>query len=741
MGKKLIKKGLPILILLLASILVFAACKNKKPTNEVDDTTETDYLNGPTEEINLSEYTLIRSDRAPAALVSLGANFKEELDRAAGGKVTLSDDFLAKGKTPDENAKEILIGNTNRPESNTVYEELGDAFSYRIQKVGNKLVIAAPTPELMGKAINYLMETYVLRSGGNGKFLIKENLEYQSEAFSYLEIVNAYGDPQYQIIRGQKASAKMAASAIRIHTAISKRSSTEPVLTTDWIRAGQQYDLSVKSIIIGDTEYARCRELRGETSYFEWYMEQMGNQIYLYGMDENSVELVCSRLLDKIEAGCYMNGSKAIRILTFDAERGFSAEWTRGIPAYEGGTLESIREFATNHFRIDLTGTTKAEYDAYLAKLGADGFRQYAANSLGDNTYVTFRSEQIMVHAYYLPKNHETRVLVSPADASVKYPVAEDIGTAVATPSVTLMDMDYESQSVGAAHGAGFIFTLSDGSYILIDGGLHEDTEKLYQYLADNNKREDGKILIRAWLITHPHGDHYYNFLNFTSKYATNVTLEYFIAQFDTGFREENKGTIAEIENCIGNYRGAKYIVPLAGQKMVFGNLEMEFFFTAEMLWPTVNNEGNSQSLVCRVNFCENTFFLTGDIEADAIKVLNNLYGNAMHCDFLQLPHHGHNNGLVYNSFYAFVDPAYVFFNTSKEGAATRISTSASLTYLLNSLHVQKYFIADGGYTVIDLAHPGEETLPDLPGNIERTYVLANYSEQQDHILWEAFTE
>lgn len=740
MEKKLIKNSLLAILLLIAAVLVFTACTDKSPTDEPDKTDETSVTDAPAdlvEEIDLSEYKLIRSTDAPGTLSNIAGNFKLALDRATGSKVAISDDYLAAGKTPDENAKEILVGKTNRPESNAVYEELGNAFSYRIRKVGNKLVVAAPTPELIGEAVEYLMETCVLPTGGNGKFLIKENYAYQSEEFPYLEIVSADGHPQYQIVRGQTASVRMTDSAIRIHEAINKRSVTEAVLKTDWIRAGQQYDLSVRSIIVGDTQYPRCRELRAETAYFEWYMEQTGNQIYLYGMDEDSVDLVCNRLLDKIEAGDYLDGSKTVRILAFDSERGFFDEWVRGVPTYDGGTLDSIREFATSRFRIYLTDTTQAEYDAYLAKLAAEGFVQYAANSIGDNTYVTFRGEQVALHTYYLPAKKEARILVSPANVAVEYPVTANVDTAVTTPTVTLMDMDYEGQTVGAGHGAGYIFTFSDGSYAIIDGGLHCDAEKMYQFLAANNKREDGKILIRAWIITHPDGDHYYNFMEFTAKHATDVTLQYFVAQFDKNWQEENKNTIAEIENNARKYAGMKYIVPLTGQKMVFGELETEFFFTAELLWPTTSADSNNHSLVFRVAFGGNTFFFTGDTMPESIRVMNSIYGDAMHSDFLQLPHHGSNNGLAYNNFFAFVDPAYVFFNTSEEKCAERIRAFASLTYLLNSLNVQKYFIADHGYTTLRLPYVGGEGIPDLPDDIERSYVFADYSLRQDHITWE----
>ena len=103
------------------------------------------------------------------------------------------------------------------------------------------------------------------------------------------------------------------------------------------------------------------------------------------------------------------------------------------------------------------------------------------------------------------------------------------------------------------------------------------------------------------------------------------------------------------------------------------------------------------------------------------------------------MPHHGLNNGAAYNTLFANVDPTYVFFNTAAADANDRIRTSGSLSYLMNSLHVEKSFVADGGYTTLKLPYNSQGSLPDLPDEDERNYDLGNYSEQQDHISWGVF--
>lgn len=730
----LVKQKLLIALLAVVLLLACAACRaeGKKPEPDAgnDTTVETDVLSGPTEEIDLSEYRLVRSTNAPAALVSMVANFKVELDRATGSRVGVSDDFLSPGESPDADAKEILVGKTNRPESETVYGEMDGSFSYTIRKVGNKLVIAAPTPELVGEAVNYLVRTYVSRSEGNGKFLVGENMNYQSGELPYLEIINAQGVPQYQLVRSQSASAKAIAAARRVYDAINKLAASNATFTTDWKRSGDKYDLSVRSIIIGDTEYDHCRELHEKTAYFEWQMEQTGKQIYLFGMDNNSVEMLCDRLIAKITAGGYSDGTRTVRILAFEPENGYYDDWCRGIPTYEGGELESIGEFASGYFRIFLTDTAKSDFDAYLAKLAASGFRSYQTNAIDGNSYATYRSEKAMVHAYYLPAVREAHILVAPASLAAEYPIAANAGAEVTDRSVAMMTMHYEKQEAND-NGMGFVYTLADGSYVVLDGGYKYEAEELYEYLAANNKRGDGKILIRAWLITHPHEDHYGNFIEFTKTHAPDVTLEYFLAQFDLELQGNNSTVdkiVKSVESCIRSYRGAKYVVPLAGQKMVFGDLEMEFLYTAEMLCPETSEDANNHSLTFRVTYGDHTFLFTGDICSLAINRICRLYPTALKCDFLQIPHHGYNGGAS-TRFFDLTDPTYVFFATAQDKYEERVKNHYTLSYLVNSLHVEERFVADNGYTVIRLPYLGADY-------VERTYRVGDYSRDRDRVLW-----
>ena len=89
-----------------------------------------------------TEYKLIRSDRANEGEVRLYAAFFNQLKDKTGAKFGIAECFDR--ETFDPQAKEILLGNTNRTESAALIQKLTAAGGsrYGIVMSGNKLVIA-----------------------------------------------------------------------------------------------------------------------------------------------------------------------------------------------------------------------------------------------------------------------------------------------------------------------------------------------------------------------------------------------------------------------------------------------------------------------------------------------------------------------------------------------------------------------------------------------------------------------
>ena len=70
------------------------------------------------------------------------------------------------------------------------------------------------------------------------------------------------------------------------------------------------------------------------------------------------------------------------------------------------------------------------------------------------------------------------------------------------------------------------IFRLEDGSFMLLDSANKGAHHTIFETLCQLNGGSAEGLHIRAWVLTHTHGDHYGGFLNFAETYADRVQLD-----------------------------------------------------------------------------------------------------------------------------------------------------------------------------------------------------------------------
>lgn len=413
-----------------------------------------------------------------------------------------------------------------------------------------------------------------------------------------------------------------------------------------------------------------------------------------------------------------------------------SRNLTAGVPTLSGGTLASTKEFTTDYYRQFYTDTTEAEYTAYINGLSIYGFELYDENTIDGNIFKTYKSDWMLLHAYYIASNQTASVVYTEADTWTPYAIEPTEGTQVTTPTLSMMNLDYDADGDGTYNhnnGMSFVYTLEDSSYVIIDGGYADDADELYNYLVANNKRKDGKILIRAWIITHTDGDHYKCFNEFSSNYASNVTLEYFVAQFDS----IHLGTVTtSIFNNVAKYTGCKTIVPLAGQEMYFGTLKLEFFFTAEMYQgytgsDLTTSQKNESSLVFKGTLGDYSVFFGADIMYGSIDAVAAYYSTSLKSDYLQGPHHALDGT---EAFYADILPKYFLMCTHKEAAYERWDQEKYAKANLDKLKalgcVEKVYVADEQIHVFAMSDtPFKDPTP--------TVTVGTYSTENDCYTFE----
>lgn len=355
----------------------------------------------------------------------------------------------------------------------------------------------------------------------------------------------------------------------------------------------------------------------------------------------------------------------------------------------------------------------KQEFDAFSENLlKSDLYELYFENVIDNNVFYTFKTPFGMLHAYYTDYSSTVRLIFDSLKNSVIPEIKDDNYKKVTDPTLTVMTLDYKRMVSGAAYGLSYVFTLSDGSYIIYDGGLWGDADHLIEFLEENNKREDGKVTVAAWVITHSHNDHYECLKTVLENFSDKLDVEKFVFneaceeyfessnEFD-GFLTTTIYNLAEKA-----FPSAKYVRLHTGQRLFVRDCVIEALFTHEDLYPSKIRGMNSTSLVTKVYLGGQTFVFLADEEGESDKILPKLYTKAWKSDFVQVTHHGYSGGT--DELYDLISPTYAmwptaeyFFNLVKEGKWQKTNS----IYLLETVKVKEAFIAEGGHKTLVLPY------------------------------------
>lgn len=189
---KTMKKILISALCLLLSVLCLASCTEKLPETETTTPETTDEPHEPGlfdplegDPILLAEggktyYKLIRPQKTTDDITACYRVIANAYEEKAGSVYAGADDWYREG-TDITTPCEVLLGNTNRPETRQVMEAIG-FDDYAVAKVGNKIVIAAHNPRRLYEAAVYFRDhlTTIEGSGSAAKMIYTGNYHFES---------------------------------------------------------------------------------------------------------------------------------------------------------------------------------------------------------------------------------------------------------------------------------------------------------------------------------------------------------------------------------------------------------------------------------------------------------------------------------------------------------------------------------------------------------------------------------
>ena len=256
--------------------------------------------------------------------------------------------------------------------------------------------------------------------------------------------------------------------------------------------------------------------------------------------------------------------------------------------------------------------------------------------------------------------------------------------------------------------GMSYVIEAEDGSLIVIDGGMNEDADPLYDYLKTLCGGKDP--VVDLWIITHAHADHYNCMMTVAERHSHEITVKKVMFDFQprSFFEKIQPAVLKELdrmEKALPLFVGVEKITPRTGDRYEFGGTVLEVLYTASDLPPletaVIRQGTNDGSLVFCLCAEGQTVLFLGDVQEAGDDVMIRRYGKSLKCDVCQIAHHGAKASTC--EFYDLVDPEIVLW-PSRVSRYEMFLRSVKATYhLLKNLHVKDIVLSGNGTRRMEL--------------------------------------
>lgn len=466
------------------------------------------------------------------------------------------------------------------------------------------------------------------------------------------------GKFRYRVIRADTPTQPEMEQSTKVYKNLLSMTGAEDIdFATDWIQRDKEYDPETYEILVGDTAYPQTAEFKKGLKWNEYGFGVVGHKLVIASWSYAGLRSAVMDFLVTVRDTSVQSTDRKTMTLELAAPVIHSLKNSpAGVPDYDGGELFAAFTCDDGEFEFIIDGTNEAEFNAYLSKLGAAGYTEVSRNKLSENTYVYFReSHGGMVYTYYTPKTERVSVVCG-TDTVKEINITDE---AVCPMLLTQFGIIGEPGGMGMS----YLIRLADSSFIIIDGGYNKDGKDVPMLLGElekQNERSDKRLIVRAWILTHAHADHYATMRAIATTYSGRLTVER-LMYTRLGSDYQAVGDSPNVWDAVAGmqaFAGLKHVKPQAGQVFKFPGCSMEILFTARDCFtnPYYVQYLNDASMVFRINAdCGTKILFTGDIMEDSGEIVAKLYGDYLRSDILQICHHGYYGGS--KAFYSAVSP------------------------------------------------------------------------------------
>ena len=256
----------------------------------------------------------------------------------------------------------------------------------------------------------------------------------------------------------------------------------------------------------------------------------------------------------------------------------------------------------------------------------------------------------------------------------------------------------------------GIVIITDKGNTIVIDGGMEEDHEHLYELIS-----KEGNGRVKAWFFTHLHCDHtgaFCKLCSVNSKLEVENIYYHFPSLQDHdkygSKSDRDKRIRTETVSLINNRFGNAAHVMQEREKYVFDDLT---FTVLRVYNPTIKaNLENNSSAVIRIDGKKSNILILGDLGVEGgDDTLSKCTFEDLHTEYTQLAHHGQQ--AVKRDFYEFIRPVrclwfapdWLWDNDEGNGFNTGPYETVMTREWMKDLGVTKHIISKDGTTVFEI--------------------------------------
>ncbi len=635
-----------------------------------------------------ADYTVIRSEKAGTNAKNASIELKNVLCEFYGKDIAISEDW----RKPEEGALEILVGSTNRPESEAAIAAFGDEMKYSVSIAGNAVVIAAASDALIDSAIEYFLNVLYFDSESGCAYLPAE-LNFVSESFKTLSIALG-GKAQYGIVYSKDASESVKSEFKKLQTGINDLlGNSSQLMSSD---AGN-HSSDALQILIGTTSHPENAEASALYDYDECGYAVIGNKIVITGRTLPATLYATERFLGLLKDG---NSNGDIILPYADA---VIWKYNGGYPEIPevSAALTSAYDCGDKTVALLYAEAKKADFDAVIS---CAGYEKVSSREAWGESHAVLESKADGTRLFVSLGDFGMRLTAEPLSAPT-FPaeVAADANSA----ELTLIQsaLNYENTDENT-NGMSYVLQLTDGSFVIWDGGFASDANDLYALLKE--KAPAGEVPhIRMWILTHMHGDHQGCFLSFADRYQNDVKLDYFGLNAPLLLHDhegESSYTNGKLQKAIAKFNGVKTFKLHSGMLLSLPGADIEVLQTQEDLgiMGLSSAKRNDQSVVTRILARSDSVLLPGDAEIVAGDLLVARYGEALKSTYVQIAHHGSKKNPTCLDFYKFSAPTYCFFPGAQERFKENRTTKEN-KYLIDLVGAKNIYVADGSDKAVKL--------------------------------------